>query len=65
MSFFFTGGITSFASNPDTVTKWCLNGADQAKNVNALKEMAGIYYSSEKYKSLRPSQILIIEKLVA
>ena len=65
MSFLFTGGIKSFAANPDAVTKWCLNRADQAKNVNALKKMAGIYRSSEKYKPLRPSQILISEKLIA
>ena len=65
MSFLFTGGIKSFAANPDAVTKWCLNRADQAKNVNALKEIAGIYSSSEKYKPLRPSQILISEKLIA
>ena len=53
MSFLFTGGIKSFVANPDAVTKSCLNKADQAKNVNALKEMAGIYISSEKYKPLR------------
>ena len=65
MSFLFTGGIKSFATNPDAVMKWCLNMADQAKNVNALKEMAGIYCPSEKYKPLCPSQILINENLVA
>ena len=64
MSFLFTGGIKSFVGNPDAVTKWCLNRADQAKNVNALTEMARIYNSSEKYKPLCPSQILISEKLV-
>ena len=57
--------IKSFAANPDAVRKWCLNRADQAENVNALKETATIYSSSEKYKPLRPSQILISEKLVA
>ena len=60
-----TCGIKSFVANPDAVTKWCLNRADQAENVNALKETATIYSSSEKYKPLRPSQILISEKLVA
>ena len=65
MSFLFTGGIKSFAAKPDAVTKWCLNRADQAKNVNALKVGAGIYRLSEKYKPLHPSQILISEKLVA
>ena len=64
VSFLFTGGIKSLAGNPDAVTKWCLNRADQAKNVNALTEMARIYNSSEKYKPLCPSQILISEKLV-
>ena len=64
VSFLFTGGIKSFAGNPDAVTKWCLNRADQAKNVNALTEMARIYSSSEKYKPLCPSQILTSEKLV-
>ena len=46
----------------------CLNRADQAKNVNALKEIAGIYSLSKKKKKckpLRPSEILISEKLVA
>ena len=65
MSFLFTGGIKSFGGNLDAVAKWCLNRADQAKNVNALKEMAGIYSSSEKYKPRRPSQILISEKFIA
>ena len=60
-----TCGIKSFAANPDAVTKWCLNTTDQAENVNALKGTATTYSSSEKYKPLRPSQILISEKLVA
>ena len=46
MSFFFTVGVKSFAANHDFVTKWCLNRADQAKNVNALKEMSRTYISS-------------------
>ena len=49
MSFLFTGGIKSFAANPDA---------------DALKEMTGIYSLSVKHKPLRPSQILISEKLV-
>ena len=65
MSFLFTGGIKSFPANPGAVTKWCLNRAGQAKNANALKEMAGIYSSPEKYKPLCPSQISISEKHVA
>ena len=65
MSFLFTGRIKSFAAHPDAGTKWCLNRADQAKHVNALKKMAAIYCSSEKYKPLHPSQILISEKHIA
>ena len=65
MSFLFTGGMKIFPANPGVVTKWCLNRADQAKNANALKEMVGIYSSSETYKPLCPSQILISEKHVA
>ena len=65
MFFLFKGGIKSFAANPDAVTKWCLNRADQSKNVNALKEMTGMYTLSEKYNPLRLSQILISEKPVA
>ena len=65
MFFLFKGGIKSFAANPDAVTKWYLNRADQAKNVNSLKEMTGMYTLSEKYNPLRLSQILISEKPVA
>ena len=61
MSFLFTGGIKRFAGNSDAVEKQ----GRSSQNVNALKEMAGIYSSSEKCKPLRPSQILISEKLVA
>ena len=34
-------------------------------NTKAMKKKTGIYSSSEKYKALRPCQILMSEKLVA
>ena len=56
------GGITSFASSKIAVAKWCLNRADQAKNMSALKQLAGIEKITEVNKSLRPSQISSSEK---
>ena len=44
--------------------KWCLNRADQSKNVRKLREMTGTYSNTETYKLLRPSQIIESEKLV-
>ena len=45
--------------------KWCLNRADQSRNVKLMKEMAGATSKNLVYKSLRPSQILGSEKMVA
>jgi len=36
--FCFVGGIKSFASSNNAVTKWCLNRPEQAKNTAALKK---------------------------
>ena len=58
------GGVKSFASDSPSVLKWCLNRADQAKNVKEMKDMAGTTTKSEMYKALRPSQILTSEKMV-
>ena len=44
--------------------KWCLNRADQSRNVKLMKEMAGATTKNVVYKSLRPSQILGSEKMV-
>ena len=58
------GGVKSLASDSPSVLKWCLNRADQSKNVKEMKEMAGTITKSEMYKALRPSQILTSEKMV-
>ena len=42
------GGIKYFAADSNAVLKWCLHIADQGRNTKAMKEMAGIYSSSEK-----------------
>ena len=44
--------------------KWYLNRADQSRNVQLMKEMAGAKTKNVVYKSLRPSQILGSEKMV-
>ena len=65
-SFFIIGSIKCFLADSNAVLTCCLNrAADRARNTKAMNEMAGIYSSSEKYKPLRPSQILMIKKLVA
>ena len=52
-------------ADSNAVLKWCLNRAAQARNTKAMKEMGGIYSSSEKYKPFHSSQILMSKKLVA
>ena len=51
------GGIKPFASSKIAVIKWCLNRADQAKNMSALKQLASIEKITEVHKSLRLSKI--------
>ena len=51
----FYTGIKSFATNENTVLKWCLNRAEQLKNTTALKEMCGVGMDPGMYKSMRPS----------
>ena len=50
------GRIKSFASRNIAVTKWRLNRGDQAKNMSASKQLAGIEKITEVNKSLRHSQ---------
>ena len=56
--FTYVGGTKGFAANNNSVTKWCLNRPEQAKNTNALKQMAGVASSADIYKALRPPQII-------
>ena len=56
--------IRSFVSSKISVTKCCLNRADQAKNTSTLKQLGGIEKITEVNKSLRPSQISSSEKKV-
>ena len=60
-----SGGIKSFASDANSVLKWCLNRPDQARNTNALRQLAGLSSNCGSYKPLRPSQILKSEKAVS
>ena len=55
-------GIKSFATNENTVLKWCLNRAEQLKNTTALKEMCGVGMDPGMYKSMRPSRITKLER---
>ena len=58
----FYTGIKSFATNENTVLKWCLNRAEQLKNTTALKEMCGVGMDPGMYKSMRPSRITKLER---
>ena len=59
-----SGGIKYFASDENAILKWTLNRPMEAKNTNALMELADVKSSDEAYKSNRPSQILKSEKFV-
>ena len=59
-----SGGIRFFASNKEAISKWCFNRADIAKNMGELKKMAGVSKQYNVYKLMRPSQILLGEKLM-
>ena len=58
------GGIKAFRTNNESVTKWCLNHSEQAKNTKALYDLCALDAGSNTYKLCRPSQILKTEELV-
>ena len=60
-----TGGIRSFASSSESVTKWTLNRASQASVTAKLKKFSNITNSDEIYKALHPHQIVKSEKWMA
>ena len=60
-----TGGIRSFASSSESVTKWTLNRASQASVTAKLKKFSNITKSDEIYKPQRPHQIVKSEKWTA
>ena len=64
-AFTYVGGIKGFAAHNNSVKKWCLNRPEQAKNTNALKQMAGVTSSVDIYKALRPPQIIKSEDKVS
>ena len=54
-----TRSIQNFASNKSAVLKWCLNRSEQAKNIEALRDICGISTDVDYYKPcIRTSQIL-------
>ena len=57
-----TGGIISFAGNDNSVTKWTLNRASQAKITAELKMLSQVGNTDERYKALRPFQVQRSEK---
>ena len=59
------GGIKSFASSSESVTKWTLNRASQASVTAKLKKFSNITKSDEIYKPLRSHQIVKSEKWTA
>ena len=63
--FKYVGGIKVFATDNNPVTKWCLNRLEQAKNTNALNQMAGVTGSADIYKALQTSQIIKSEDKVS
>ena len=40
--FTYVGGTKGFTADNDSVTEWCLNRPEQAKNTTTLKQMAGV-----------------------
>ena len=52
------GGLTMIANDKDSIFKWTLNRAEEAKNTSELLEMAEIDSPVDIYKALRPSTIL-------
>ena len=63
--FTYVGGIKGFAADNNSVTKSCLSRPEQAKNTNALKQIAGVTNSADIYKVLRPWQIIKSEHKVS
>ena len=59
-----SGGIKYFASDPNAILKWTLNRSAQAKNTEALYDLASIRSSELVYKFLRPSNIMKSENFV-
>ena len=59
-----SGGIKAFSTDNESVTKWCLNRSEQAKNTKALYDLCGLDAGSNTYKLCPPSQILKTEELV-
>ena len=59
-----SGGIKYFASDPRSILKWTLNRSTQARNTEALYDLADINCSEDVYKSLHPSHFLKSEELV-
>ena len=53
-----------FVSDPRPILKWTLNRSTQARNTQALYDLAHINCSEDVYKALRPSHILKSEQLV-
>ena len=58
----FYTGTKSFATNENTVLKWCLNRTEQSKNTTALKVTCGLGMDPAMYKPMRPSQIIKSER---
>ena len=63
--FTYVGGIKGFAADNNSKTKWYLKRPEQAKNTNALKQMAGVTNLADIYKALGPSQIIKSEDTVS
>ena len=59
-----SGGIKYFASDPHSILKWTLNRSTQARNTQALYDLADINCSEDVYKSPHPSHFLKFEQLV-
>ena len=59
-----SGGMKYFASDPSSILKWTLNRSTQARNTQALYDLADVNCSEDVYKALLPSHILKSEQLV-
>ena len=60
-----SGGIKYFASASNSILKWTLNRAAQARNTEALYDLADVKRIDDIYKHNRPSVIIKSEKSIA
>ena len=59
------GGITGFAVDESSVSRWTLNRSSVAEITNELKKFAGTGCSDSVYKAIRPTEIVRSNELTS